>query len=152
MLNIQTTTGVSPEHGVAPAGAGQVPGAGARFSQVMDNYPDTAGRADDQAIHAIATRTDEISHVVMDLRSTVLEPGVRVDAAEPLLRRMDAIEAESRALEGYVNLYQGGHVFDQAELLTLQIRMHDLTRSIELLAKTVEHSVGGLKSLLQTNV
>lgn len=151
-MDIQATNGIGTKYGIQETTVGGSPATGDSFGRLMDERLSTAPDGNQETIHALSVRTSEVDSVNVVLREDLLMPGVKPDVAEPLLRRMDAIEVESRDLNRYVQLYEGGHEFSQTELLALQIRMHELTRSIELLAKSVEHSVGGLKSLLQTNV
>lgn len=151
-MDIQATNGIGTEYGVQATTVGGSPATRDSFGRLMDERLSTAPDGNQETIHALAVRTSEVDSVTIVLREDLLMLGAKPDVAEPLLRRMDSIDLESRDLNRYVQLYGSGHEFTQPELLALQIRMHELTRSIELLAKSVEHSVGGLKSLLQTNV
>lgn len=66
--------------------------------------------------------------------------------------RLDDLRANYGDLDKFMNEFANGKSFSQSELLAMQIRTHQMAQSVELLSKTVEHTVGGMKTIFQTNV
>lgn len=69
-----------------------------------------------------------------------------------LADRLDEFRGEYNSLDGFLADLSSGKPFGQAELLAVQIRLHKVTQSVEVLSKMVEHSVSGMKQVFQTNV
>jgi len=69
-----------------------------------------------------------------------------------MMERLEDYNAEYGRLEVFLKDFNAGQQFSQQELLAIQIRMHQITESVELLSKAVEQSVAGMKTLFQTHV
>lgn len=66
--------------------------------------------------------------------------------------RLEDMRSNYGELDRFLNDFSGGKQFSQEELLAVQIKCHQMAQSVELLSKTVEQGVGGMKTIFQTNV
>ncbi|MFN8548398.1 MAG: hypothetical protein U0527_10685 [Candidatus Eisenbacteria bacterium] len=66
--------------------------------------------------------------------------------------RLEDMRTNYGELDRFLNDFSGGKQFSQEELLAVQIKCHQMAQSVELLSKTVEQGVGGMKTIFQTNV
>ena len=66
--------------------------------------------------------------------------------------RLEDLRSNYGELDRFMSDFSGGKQFSQEELLAVQIKCHQMAQSVELLSKTVEQGVGGMKTIFQTNV
>jgi hypothetical protein len=69
-----------------------------------------------------------------------------------MVNRLDEFQTEYSQLDSFLKDFSAGKEFNQQELLAVQIRAHQVTQSVEILSKAVEHSISGMKTIFQTNV
>ncbi|MBK8229748.1 MAG: hypothetical protein IT349_19715 [Candidatus Eisenbacteria bacterium] len=69
-----------------------------------------------------------------------------------MVDRLEDLRVNQGQLDRFLADFSGGKSFSQEELLAVQIKCHQMAQSVELLSKTVEHGVGGMKTIFQTNV
>ena len=55
-------------------------------------------------------------------------------------------------LNGFMDAFASGRDFETHELMAMQIRSHQIMQSVEILSKTVEQTVSGMKTIFQTSV
>lgn len=71
---------------------------------------------------------------------------------EKLIDRLEDFQTHQTELDQFMQDFARGKEFSQQELLAMQIQTHQMSQSVELLSKTVEHTVSGMKTIFQTNV
>jgi hypothetical protein len=73
-------------------------------------------------------------------------------AKDKLVDTLQNYQNEYSQMDGWLNDFSSGKEFSEAELLAVQVRLHQITENLEILTKAVEHSVSGMKTIFQTNV
>lgn len=98
-----------------------------------------------------AERIEPTGKVLAELREKAYEirPGVWQNRFTEQLNQVDSSYQE---LDRFLKEYQSGHEFSERELLAMQLRSHQIMQNVEILSKTVEQSVSGMKTIFQTNV
>jgi hypothetical protein len=98
-----------------------------------------------------AERIEPSGQVLAELREKAYEirPGVWQTRFRQHLSEVDASYQE---LDRFLREYEGGREFSDRELLAMQLRSHQIMQNVEILSKTVEQSVSGMKTIFQTNV
>lgn len=98
-----------------------------------------------------ATKIDEANRGLVKVEKGCQQLGPS-PAKNNLIERLEDMRAHYGDMDKFMNEFAGGKNFSQAELLSVQMRMHQLTQSVELLGKTVEQTTSGMKTIFQTNV
>jgi len=68
------------------------------------------------------------------------------------VQAFDSCNTRYAELSSFMDEFASGRSFERHELLTMQIRSHQIMQSVEILSKTVEQTVSGMKTIFQTNV
>jgi hypothetical protein len=106
-------------------------------------------RSDQVRYFSVRIRSAHETLIQLERSSAGVESGPWKDK---LADRLGEFQDQYSELDGFLRAFSSGQEFTQPELLSVQIRMHQVTQSMELLSKTVEQSVSGMKTIFQTNV
>jgi hypothetical protein len=98
-----------------------------------------------------STRLTEPQQRIQEIEGALprIEPSPWKDK---LVERLSDFQDEYTQLGQVLSSLSSGREFSSMELLAIQMKTHQMAQSLELLSKTVEHSVSGMKTIFQTNV
>lgn len=106
-------------------------------------------RADQHQFFAERVQESEKAYFKLQENATQVPDG---PMKNKMLESLDNYSKEFGEMNGFLEKMSGGHEFSQRELLAFQLRSHQIVQSVEILSKTVEQSVSGMKTIFQTNV
>jgi hypothetical protein len=121
----------------------------ARLRVELETQVNRMERTDQHRWFASRIERSEQSFLRLDKRSTELPSG---EWKQKLVDRLDEYRSAYGDLDKFLVDFKSGRPFSPEELLAIQMQTQQMSQSIELLAKTVEQSVSGMKTIFQTNV
>ena len=106
-------------------------------------------RADQHQFFAERVHESEKAYFKLQENATQVPDG---PMKSKMMENLDNYSEEYQKLNSFLDQMAGGHSFSQKELLAFQLRSHQIVQNVEILSKTVEQSVSGMKTIFQTNV
>ena len=133
-----------------PASAGQGSASVDEIAQTRESETrvltlDHAGKVD-----YFAERIEKTSTQLLKVRRDMARQPNRFERSA--VQAFDSCNAQYKELSTFLDEFASGRKFEQKELLAMQIRSHQIMQSVEILNKTVEQTVSGMKTIFQTNV
>ncbi len=121
----------------------------ANLQQEFDNKIAKLEKPEQIRYFAVHIRESKEVFLRMKSKSPQVDAGMWKDK---MVERLDDFGVEYGKMESMLEKMSSGHQFSQQELMSLQVRAHQISQSVEMLSKVVEHSVGGMKTIFQTSV